>query len=83
MNKSLGLTLLYAILMFACITQEIKPNNHLIKESFDNKREVNRKTGNILLGTGVGLMAGGFILAELNSDKVDFQNFDLWVLVLS
>jgi hypothetical protein len=29
------------------------------------------------LGTGVGLMAGGFVLAELNSDKVDFQSFDL------
>jgi hypothetical protein len=77
MKKSLGLTLLYALLVFVSIAQEIKPNNNLTKESYEQKRKLNRKTGNILLGTGVGLMAGGFILAEVNSDKVDFQSFDL------
>lgn len=77
MKKSIGLTILFTLLMFASIAQEIKPNNNLTKESYEHKRKLNRKTGNILLGTGVGLMAGGFVLAELNSDKVDFQSFDL------
>lgn len=77
MKKSIGLTLLFTLLVFASIAREIKPNNNLTKENYEHKRKLNRKTGNILLGTGFGLMAGGFVLAELNSDKVDFQSFDL------